>query len=182
MAAISANHPLRRLFTGLAEQTFIVRLGIADPALIDYLSELLVRFVHMDEVYGLRGAGGKRLGEVADMLLHAEALPTGGRTRREYFRHIGDFTLFWAGVYPDRLERLEPSTSKDFFLDYCAQGKRSYYIASTYDDEPYQREAPVLRRLSSDFEMCAYGLTEVRRDWQRHNPHPDFPPGRSLIK
>ncbi len=182
MAAIASNHPLRRLFAGLAEQTFIARLGIADPALIDYLSEMLVRFVHVDELYRLRGAGGRRLQEVADMLLEAESLPSGGRTRREYFRHIGDFTLFWTGVFPDMLERLQPHTAKDFFLDYCAQGKRSYYIASTYDDEPYQQEAPVLRRLSADFEMCAYGLTEVRRQWQRHNRHTDFPPPRNLIK
>ncbi len=48
---------------------------------------------------------------------------------------------------------------------HCTQGKRSYLIASSYDDEPYQQEAPVLRRLSQDFELCAYGLSQVRREW-----------------
>ena len=30
-------------------------------------------------------------------------------------------------------------------------------------------DADVLRRLSADFEMCAYGLGEVRREWERHD-------------
>jgi hypothetical protein len=182
MAVIPTNHPLRRMFAGITEQTFIARLGIGDPALIDYLSEMLARFIHMDELYRLRGSGGRRLEEVADMLLEAEAMPSGGRTRREYFRHIGDFTLFWTGVYPDLLERLQPQARKDFFIDYCEQGKRSYYIASTYDDEPYHDEAPVLRRLSSNFELCAYGLTQVRREWQRHQVHTDWPYPSNIIK
>ena len=174
MAVIPNNHPLRRMFAGITEQTFIGRLGIGDPGLIDYLSEMLARFVHVDELYRLRGSGGRRLEEVADMLVEAQAMPDGGRIRREYFRHIGDFTLFWTGVYPDILQRFQPQAHKDFFIDYCEQGKRSYYIASTYDDAPYHDEAPILRRLSSEFELCAYGLTQVRREWQRHPPHTNF--------
>jgi hypothetical protein len=26
----------------------------------------------------------------------------------------------------------------------------------------------VLRRLSEEFELCAYGLSQVRREWERH--------------
>ena len=47
------------------------------------------------------------------------------------------------------------------------QGKRSYYIASTFEDEPYRDEAPVLRRLSEEFELCAYGLNRVREELER---------------
>ena len=161
-----AEHPLRRLFAGLAEHAFFSRLGVADPPLIDYLSELLSRFIHLDAVFKLRNAAGKTLEEVAAMLIEAEALPE-GRTRREVYRHIGDFTLFWTGVYPERLNRLRSALSKDHFIDYCEQGKRSYFIASTFADDPYREEAPVLRRLSEEFELCAYGLNQVRREWER---------------
>ena len=166
MAALPANHPLRRLFAGLTEHAFMVTLGVGDPPLIDYLSEMLSRFIHMKELYSLR-AHGRPIEEVAEMVMEAESLPSGGRTRREFYRHIGDFTLFWTGVYPEALERLRSKHTKDFFVDYCEQGKRSYYIASTFDDEPYQEEAPVLRRLSDRFEMCAYGLRQVREEWER---------------
>ncbi len=164
------NHPLRRLFAGLTEHTFQTTLGVADPRLTDYLSELLSRFVHIDAVYRLAGADGRRLEEVAEMMIEAEALPPEGRTRREVHRHIGDFTLFWTGVYPEALRRLRSALSKDQFVDYCARGKRSYYIASTFEDDPYAEEAPVLRRLSEEFELCAYGLNRVRHEWERNRP------------
>ena len=170
MGPLPANHPLRRLFAGLTEQTFLTTLGVGDPPLIDYLSALLTRFIHMDALYRLCNAQGKRLEEIADMVLEAEAMPPAGRTRREVHRHIGDVTLFWTGVYPEALRRLRSGLSKDSFIDYTEQGKRSYYIASTFADDPYQNEAPVLRRLSEEFELCAYGLTQVRLEWERFKP------------
>src|SRR5262249_9132072 len=99
--------------------------------------------------------------------IEAEALPPEGRTAREVHRHIGDFTLFWTGVYPEMLRKLRSALTRDSFIDYCEQGKRSYYIASRSEGEPYREEAPVLRRLSSEFELCAYGLSQVRREWER---------------
>ena len=163
----NADHPLRRYFAGLTEHTFVESVGVADPPLIDYLSMLLARFVHMDAIYKLRTGAGKRLEEVADMLMEVEELPPAGRTSREMHRHIGDFTLFWTGVFPEALKRLRSSLHKDNFIDYCEQGKRSYRIASEFADEPFTEEAPVLRRISDQFELCAFGLTQVRKEWQR---------------
>ena len=161
------EHPLRRLFAGITEQTFNASLGVADPPLTDYLSGLLSRFIHIEAIYRLKNTQGKPLEEVAEMMIEAEAMPPEGRTAREVHRHIGDFTLFWTGVYPEALERLRNALSKDRFIDYCAQGKRSYYIASTFEEDPYREEAKVLRRLSSEFELCAYGLNQVRREWEK---------------
>src|SRR5947207_7828422 len=144
----NAEQPLRHFFSGLTEHTFMADLGVADPPLIDYLSELLSRFVHVDVIFKLRTGPGKRLEEVADMLMEVEALPREGRTSREMHRHIGDFTLFWTGVYPEVLKRLRSAAHKDQFIDYCEQGKRAYYIASTFEEGPYKDESPVLRRLS----------------------------------
>jgi hypothetical protein len=162
-----STHPLRRLFSGLTEHAFLETLGIGDPKLIDYLSLLLSRFLHMDAVHRLKNAQGKRLEEVAEMLQEAEALPAAGITRREYHRHIGDFTLFWTGVFPEGLKRLRSVFSRDHLIDYTQQGKRSYYIASTFADDPYREESQVLRRLSEEFELCAFGLNQVRQKWVR---------------
>jgi hypothetical protein len=166
----NTDHPLRRFFSGLAEHTFVTDLGVADPPLIDYLSLLLSRFVDVDAIHRLKVGSGKELPEVADMLLEAQRLPPGGRTSREVHRHIGDYTLFWAGLFPEALKRLRSVLRKDHFIDYCEQGKRSYYIASTYEDEPYRDEAPVLRRLSEQFEVCAFGLSQLRKEWERKPP------------
>jgi hypothetical protein len=170
MAVLHPTHPLRRFFAGFTEQAFISELGIGDPPLVDYLSEMLARFLHLDALYRLKGSDSRRLEEVAEMLIEAEGLPAAGKTRREVYRHIGDFTLFWTGVFPEHLERLRTGWTKDCFVDYCTQGKRSYYIASTFVEEPYEEEAAVLRRLSSDFEICAFGLRKVRREWEQAQP------------
>src|SRR5215468_6010091 len=120
MTSLRADHPLRRLFAGYTEHTFINTLGVGDPRLIDYLAEMLSRFIHLDAVYRLRNTRGRRLEEVAEMVIEAEGLPAEGRTRREVYRHIGDFTLFWTGVYPEVLRRLRSAASRDHFIDYCA--------------------------------------------------------------
>ncbi|HEY1377369.1 MAG TPA: hypothetical protein VGF55_11275 [Gemmataceae bacterium] len=174
------DHPLRRLFAGVTEVTFQTQLGVADPSLIDYLSALLSRFVHVDAVHRLRDAGGRRLEQVVDMVAEVADLPPEGRTARETHRQIGDFALFWTGVYPEALHRLRSPACKDFFVDYCAQGKRSYYIASTFEDDPYREEAAVLRRLSAEFELCAYGLREVRREWEKNRLNPNRLGGRII--
>mgnify|MGYP007030164244 CR=1 FL=1 len=162
------GHPLRRLFSGLTEHAFFAHLGVADPRLTDYLSLLLTRFIHFDTIYRLRSAAGRPLTELVDMVLEAEQLPAGGRTQREYYRHIGDFALFWTGIFPEFLDHSRRHLrSKDAFVDYCAQGKRSYWIASQFSESPYQEEAPILRRISEQFELCAYGLNQVRREWQQ---------------
>ena len=162
---LTGGESLRRLFAALTESTFEAELGVADPHLIDYLSGLLVRFVRLEAIFKVRDTSGRRLDEVAEMMLEAEHRES--RPKREIYRHIGDFTLFWSGVYPEALTRLQQSDRKDHLIDYCEQGKRSYYIASTFDDEPYLDEAPVLRRLSDDFELCSAGLMQVRREWER---------------
>jgi hypothetical protein len=162
---VRGEDSLRQLFAALIEHAFQVELGIADPPLTDYLSDLLTRFVRIESIYRIRDTQGKRLEEVAEMLLEAQAREA--KPRREIYRHIGDFTMFWTGVYPEALPRLQSSASPDRLLDYCAQGKRSYYIASTFDGEPYQEEAPVLRRLSEEFELCTFGLHRVRTEWEK---------------
>lgn len=164
---IPESHPLHRLFRGLTETTFMDELGIGDPGLVGYVADLLARFVPSQDLVKLRDAEGRRLAQVAEMIAEAESSADAAR-RRECHRHVGDFTLFWTGVYPEALGRLQASHKADHLIDFRAQGKRSYYLASTLADD----EAPVLRRLSAEFELCAFGLSRVRREWERHDPHP----------
>src|SRR5262245_57235223 len=126
MTADHPGMPLRDYFAGIAEYTFQTRVGIADPPLIDYISDLLTRFIRSDALYHVRDLGGRRLGEVGLMLAEAEARV--GDARREVHRHIGDFTLFWTGVYPEALGQATRGTrarSHDQFVDYCVHGKRA---------------------------------------------------------
>ncbi len=164
---------LRRFFAGLTEYAFQSRLGIADPPLVDYIAELLARFVRSEDLYPVRTPHGQRLVQVADML--AEARERTGPARRQVHRHIGDFTLFWSGVYPEVVDGLRRAGSKDALIDYQEEGKRAYWIASTIPVEKETAPAEVLARLSDQFELCAAGLAEVRRQWEDRPSDADPP-------
>jgi len=163
---------IRRFFTGLTEYAFHARLGVADPPLVDYIAELLVRFVRSDELYPVRSVRGQRLVQVADMLVEAQHRE--GPARQQVHRHIGDFTLFWTGVYPEVIDGMRRG-SKDALIDYQQQGKRAYWIASTIPVEKETAPAEVLMRLSEQFELCVYGLCEVRRQWEQQGGEGDAP-------
>jgi hypothetical protein len=160
---VPESHPLHRWFRGMTEHTFMTELGIGDPRLVGYVANLLARFVPSQAIWRLRDRQGQPLTEVTAMVAEAEKAPDAQR-RRECHRHVGDFTLFWTGVYPEALCRMQASDSPDHLINYQVQGKRSYYLASTLDEE----QAPLLRRLSVEFELCAFGLSRVRREWEQH--------------
>src|SRR5437763_15554841 len=109
-----------RYFTGLAEAAFQGRLGVVDPPLVEYVAQLLVRFVHIDAIYRIRDLLGRRLDEVVEMICEAEQRV--GNARREVHRQIGDFTLFWTGIYPETLKR--SAVRLDHVINYCEQDKR----------------------------------------------------------
>ncbi|TWT57588.1 hypothetical protein KOR42_09500 [Thalassoglobus neptunius] len=161
---LSGSDQLRNLFAAVTEQTFQVEFGVADPPLIDYLSDMLVRFTRVDVIFKVRDVVGRRLEEVAEMMMEAEQCTS--KPKAEIHRHIGDFTLFWTGVYPEGLKRLKALDRKDAMIDYQAQGKRSYYLASQLSGEPEEPRSGVLRRLSQEFELCSEGLRKVREEWE----------------
>ncbi len=159
---IPETHSLHRLFRGLTESTFLTELGIGDPSLVGYVAGLLARFVPSESVWTIRDCDGKRIDGVARMVAEAENSPDEIR-RRECHRQVGDFTLFWTGVYPESVEKVRSMALADKLVNYQEQGKRSYYLASMVDGD----ESPVLRRLADEFDLCAFGLSRVRQEWER---------------
>jgi hypothetical protein len=102
------DHPLHRLFAELVERHLIRSAGINDIEAARYIAGLLVDFTHVDNLYRVRNAAGKRLEEVGEMLIESNPL-LGGRSfiyEREVRKHIGDYTLFIAGIFPEYLGRI----------------------------------------------------------------------------
>jgi hypothetical protein len=164
--AILTNHPLHRWFAGLVQDAMYTGVGLADPAVVDYLAELLTEFIHTDRIFVLHDENGRPINQVTDMLaatVHDATLSSAARDRIVH-RHIGDFTLFWTGIYPENLKRLCARDRKDHFIDYFRQGKRSYAIASELSAESTRPAASLLRRLSDCFEFCVHGLGIVRQE------------------
>jgi hypothetical protein len=159
---ISADHPLRRLFTGLVAKELQ-----ADREIAGYVAGILVDFTHVDALYRIRNSRGKRLEDVGEMLaesnplLHAASFDR----EREVRKHIGDYTLFLTGMFPEYVATLPRRGLRlDSIIDYVKAGKESYRIVGAFDQFEYRSAAPLFRRLAERFEYCVYGLNRVKSD------------------
>ena len=157
---------LRRMFGAMVERTFLHTLGVHEPGVAAYLADVLTDFAHVDQLHKIKDLQCRPLEEVADMLLQADIrLQANSFNReREVHKHIGDFTLFWAGIYPDALPHLQSRWRRDHLIDYVQQGKSSYAIAATFDYGEYKTQASIMKKLSDEFELCLFGLNAVRRE------------------
>jgi len=113
---------------------------------------------------------------VVDLLYESEVTHEAGsfEREREVHQHIGDFTLFMAGLFPEYLKRIKTAGliyHKDFLVDYIKTGKRSYRMAAEFGLEPRSTEErpspPLFRKLSENFELCVVGLGFIRGDLDR---------------
>ena len=164
-----ATHPLRTLFQQIVADSFHHTLGLPHPSVSVYLGDLLTAFAHADAIEQVRDARGDQLRSVVEMLTETnapESISDVDRERRIH-KHIGDFTLFWGGIYPDALRRLREQGRADHLIDYARQGKRSYHIVSTYRQGRYAEDAELFSLLSENFELCLYGMGLARREWER---------------
>jgi hypothetical protein len=164
---IGSRQTLERLFGGMVEQVFMSDMGICDTTLTDYLSRMLVEFVHVDQIFRMRRVDGETITELSRVEAEAFLGPgvAGPARTRLINKYIGDFTLFWTGVYPESLRR--PRTSGDRLHEYMLFGKRSYGIAGELTGVGGQPPAELLRHLSTEFEFCVHGLHRVRAAWER---------------
>ncbi|MCW5943566.1 MAG: hypothetical protein KIS66_15145 [Fimbriimonadaceae bacterium] len=163
---VSDQHPLRRYFGEVVHRAFAKRLEIRGEEEVErYLTDMLLRFLHEDALYAIRDLDGRPVRTVAEMLLEGDVRFNADSfdREREVHRHIGDYLLFWTGVYPEHLERLW-SGGGDALLDAERQARVSYAIVSEFRHRPYDREAPLYAKLSGRFERYVMGLRVARHE------------------
>jgi len=157
---ISADHPLRRLFANLVAKELP-----ADDQVAAYVGNLLIDFVHVDNLYRIRNYRGKRLEEVGEMLVESNPVLEASSFEREVRKHIGDHTLFLTGMFPEYVATLPSRGLRlDSLIDYVKAGKESYRIVGAFDQFEYRHVAPLFRRLAEQFEYCVHGLNRVKSD------------------
>jgi len=166
---------LRRFFNVLAERNFYEHLGWPDHRVIRYIADLLADFADVRRVYPFPEKAGSRAAGVAGLLLAAET-GTAGVSERHAHRHIGDFTLFMMGLFPEHLTRLKTSlvtTCTDALIDYVKVGKRSYRLVAELPEEGRTTdEAALFRKLSDRFELCVAGVACIREDLRTRRQGP----------
>ena len=168
------THPLEPFFQQVVRNSYEGKLGLNDPDVTGYVAHLLCEFSQAENLYKLRDANGHFVEELDAMLLAAD--PINGTApsfdaERSVRKHIGDYALFVAGMYPEalgsnrRLRRHQPSLG-----ELIHAGKESYFIVSQFNLCEYAEEAPLFARLSQSFERCILGLTLVREELGPRKP------------
>jgi len=167
---------LHRFFERAIHATFHDLVLHDDPA-ASYLADLLTRFARTEILYP-RSPSGERLETVVDLLLEAQAVWQDSpyfQPEREIAvrRHIGDYTLFMTGLFP---ERVQQTASTGY---YVAQGKRAYRYVSEHDRASSRPSArgggPLYRRLADRFEHYVGALDYARHvHFVGHPSHPFF--------
>ena len=149
-------------------------LALPDDPAVGYLSDLLTRFARTENLFP-RGVLVPRLETVVDMLLETQAAwqddSPHWEPERELSvrRHIGDYTLFMTGIFPERVER---TASTGFYI---SQGKRAYAFVSEHGRAQASAEGPLYRRLADRFESYGRALDYARRvHFFEHPQHPFF--------
>jgi hypothetical protein len=100
-----------------------------------YVADLLVEFVHVDNLYRLRDEQGRRLESLVDMLI--DMRQQGAADERETRKHIGDYRALGPEYY-------------------IAQGKEAYLSVAEMDCS--KPTASLFRKLSEHFEYCVTAL------------------------
>lgn len=130
-----------------------------------YLAGLLSRFMRTDAIFAIRDAEGQEVTTLGEMIAEGDIQQRADSFERErvVHRHIGDFLLFWSGVYPGYLRQLRLKHEDEWLRDFTQQGRESYHFVSTFDYPPHDGEAPLYRRLSNDFEVITFCLGQASR-------------------
>ena len=159
---------LREFFTVLVEKHYSESVGLRDAEICGYVGNLLADFYECDELFKIRDANGRPLTDVGEMLVAADPVygpaPSFDR-ERQVRKHIGDFTLFFTGMYPESINRARLRRQRlENLVDFVQAGKESYYIVSKFEHFEYAKVAPLFARLSREFERCVCGLNIVKNE------------------
>ena len=167
---ISETHPLQQLFLELVGRHYAEEIGIRDPQVVNYVAHLLAEFCDAEQLFAIRDAVGKPLSDVGEMLLESDPIygpaPSFDR-ERQVRKHIGDYTLFFAGMFPESINHYRLRRQRlESFVDWIKAGRESYYIVSKFEYFEYAKVAPLFAQLSSKFEECVFGLNRVKNELQ----------------
>lgn len=147
---------------GQTEAVFMSELGIGDPTFVAYLAGLQEKFLYSKNRYLIDPRDSQPIPSIVDCIRVADSGILGEEQRRAFHQHVGDRTLYECGWWS---ESVVHRGGPDKLIDYQKQGKRSYWLAG--DLASSEVSAGLFRRLSQEFELCSFGLSRVRREFER---------------
>src|SRR5580658_3313493 len=163
------THPLEPFFRQAVRNSYEGKLGLHDPDVTSYVARLLCDFSDAGNLYRMRDGTGRHIEKLEEMERAADPVngaATSFDAERALRKHIGDYALFVAGMYPEAAgSRHRHRHHSPSLAELIRAGKESYFIVSQFNLFEYEKEAPLFARLSDGFERCILGLTFVRQEF-----------------
>ena len=162
---------LKRFFDRLVRRS-LDDLWLGGEPVADYLAGLLTRFARTEQLFAIRDTTGRPLETVVELLLEVERAWSFTDPQFDPFReravrqHIGDYTLFMMGLFPEHVER---RASAGF---YVREGKRAYQVVADFDRSAAKPEARLFLVLATRFEGYASALSYMKRVYLRATEAP----------
>jgi hypothetical protein len=155
--------PSATLFFYAGVRHALRRVGIDDAGLSDYLSALLLEFGMRDRALRIAPADDQVYRYVSDIAADLEAVAD---ARRAFLlrAHLGNFSLWLSGVFPDYITARRERLGGPDFSYYEEMGARGFRLASDHQLAQEWALAPIYERAAESFERLRVGLNRLSDD------------------
>jgi len=154
--------PLRSFFQLLVIKALYVDRASTDADVIDYLSDMLTRYLYARELFPFLGKGGGARPFYFSYLL--EEMQQGLRHFQNLFeacRRYGDNALFLTGIFPQFFRRRSRSGAFPEPSYYISTGKSCYHMAAQHELAQVTQLRPALLQLARHFETYMLALNDI---------------------
>ena len=153
----------RTLFDLFVIKVLYVERRSTDAGVVDYLGQLLDRYLDTRELFPIDRGGSISLYYLSDLLRETEQL-THFQNLFEAYRKYGDNALFVTGIFPRAMRRRRGRWTRVAFVDrsyYVSTGKRFYRMAAEHELAEATQQRALLGKLSAYFEVYLDALNEM---------------------
>ncbi len=128
---------------------------IKPPEAAAYVTGVLVKFARKNRMYSPLGEVGEERWQTDYVSEMREAAKTSeGRMRLVIYQHLGDFTLFMLGIFP---EHVIQRGAEGLYHD---SGRMSYGLVAMWQD--YSELSSLFSGLADNFDACVSALSLMR--------------------
>jgi hypothetical protein len=152
--------PSALLFFYVATRTALLNVGLDDAPLSDYLSALLLEFGARDRALRIAPADDQVYRYVSDIVTDLELVAD---ARRGFLlrAHLGNFSLWLSGVFPDYVTARREYRGGPDFRYYEEMGAQGFRLASDHQLAREWNLADLYDRAAGSFERLRVGLNRL---------------------
>jgi hypothetical protein len=159
LACRDLAQPSAALFLYVVLRRLLLELGVDDRAVTDYCAALVLAFGRKDRAYRVGEHDENRYEYLVDLV--AEAGRAEGERQFQVRLHLGNFSLWLAGIFPDYIAARRVSKGGPGLPYFEEMGRAGFRLASDHRLAERYGLTPVLRTASERFPTLRVALNRL---------------------